>query len=244
MSGKCGRVRGRVTTALAWLSVLLCSPESAWAGSFSVNPVQISLPDGERTASLLIKNSDAVPVSIHAEALDWTQIGGIDRYGATSNVIVSPPIFTIAPGKSQIVRVGLKTRPARQAYRVILEEIPRQEQVPGEVQVRLRLNLPVYLLPPRGGKPDVHWRAWKSADGSILIEGRNDGSLHEQVTGIEAEQDGVSRVLSSQMAVVLPGSSRLWKVPSGGPLRAGAPFTLKVESPSGDTQTQISLELR
>jgi fimbrial chaperone protein len=244
MWGKSGRVPGRLTTALAWLSVLLCSPEPASAGSFSVNPVQISLPDGERTASLLIENSDAVPVSIHAEALDWTQLDGIDRYGATANVIVSPPIFTVAPGKSQIVRIGLRTRPPGHAYRVILEEIPRQERVAGEVQVRLRLNLPVYLLPPHGGRPDVHWRAWKSPDGSVFIEGRNEGSLHQQVTGLEAEQDGASRPLSKQMGVILPGSSRLWKLASGAPIRAGVPFTLKVESPSGDTQTQISLELR
>ena len=244
MWGKKGEIRGHVAATLVWLSALLCLPQPAWAGSFSVNPVQISLPDGERTASLLIKNSGAVPVSIDAQALDWTQVGGIDRYGPTTDVIVSPPIFSIAPGKSQIVRVGLKTRVAGHAYRVILEEIPRQEQIPGEVQVRLRLNLPVYLLPARGGKVDVHWRAWKSADGAVFIEGRNDGSLYQQVTGLEAEQDGVSRVLSSQMGVVLPGSSRLWKLAAGAPIRSGVPFTLKVKSPSGDTQTQISLEQR
>jgi fimbrial chaperone protein len=244
MSGKKADLRGVCLIAIAWLigTAGICSP--SWAGSFSVNPVQISLPAGERTASLTIKNSDAAPVSIRAQVLKWTQVDGIDRYSATTNVITSPPIFTIPAGGTQLVRVGLRDRGVARAYRLILEEIPTQEKVPGQVQVTLRLNLPIYLLPKGGGKPDVSWHAWRSSDGIVTIESQNRGSGHLQVVQILAEQDGRKTILSKSMGVVLPGSSRIWKSATEAPLRIGTPFTLIVKSPAGETQARIPLESR
>ncbi|WP_294011180.1 fimbria/pilus periplasmic chaperone [Sphingomonas sp.] len=215
--------------------------DPALAGSFNVNPVRINLPADRQTASLTIANSDAVAVAVRVIALEWTQVNGIDVHKATSNVIASPPIFTIAPGKAQLLRVGLKNRDAARAYRIILEEIPRQIPIAGQIQVTLRLDLPLYVLPRRGGKTDISWRAWRNAAGDLWVEGSNAGSLYGQVAELSAQQ-GAEQLRSTEIGVVLPGSARRWKMGKAPHLKVGLPLALKVRSPAGETQIQITLE--
>jgi fimbrial chaperone protein len=231
-----------MTAAVSIAAAAIAVPASA--GSFRVNPVQIKLPADQQAASLTITNSDAAPVAIRVVTLAWSQPNGEDKFGPTSNVIVSPPIFTIPAGGTQLVRVGLKNRGAESAYRVILEEIPRQQPIDGEVQVILRLNLPLYLIPKGGGTPDVSWHAWRTSDGNIDVEGRNCGTLYEQVAELSAEADGKAEILSKQLGVVLPGSSRIWKVRGSTLLHSGGSFTLKVRSSAGEIEVPIRLESR
>lgn len=230
--------------ALAWLIAGAAFADPASAGSFKVNPVHINLPADRKAASLTITNSDAAPVSVRVLTYAWTQVDGADVHTPVNNVIVSPPIFTIAPGKIQLVRIGLKSRPSSGAYRVIFEEIPRDEPAAGELQVILRLDLPLYLLPKGGGKPALSWRAWRDAAGELFVEGRNSGSAHSQVLELTGEQGGKRQLLSRQMGVVLPASARFWKVGKRPELQAGAPLELTVRSSTGETKTQIILEQR
>ena len=229
--------------ALPWLMAtgLTCP---AWAGSFAVNPVQLSVPDDRQGTSLTIKNNDVTPVTVQVQTLAWTQAEGLDQYTPTSSVIVSPPIFTIPPAGSQLVRVGLKDRKAGTAYRLILAEIPKQQSADRQVQVTLRLNLPLYVLAKGGGKPDVSWRAWRKPDGSTFIEGRNQGTRYQQIIELDVQQPTKTVVVSKETGVVLPGASRIWKVASGAPLITGTQFPLIARSSAGATQTRVLLETR
>lgn len=238
---------GHSVGVAATLAMLLgggALPSAAEAGSFRVNPVQINLPADRQSTSLTITNSDPNPVSLRVLAYAWTQRDGEDVYAPTGNVIASPPIFTIQGGKTQLVRVGLKSRTAAGAYRVIFEEIPRDKPIEGQIQVNLRLNLPLYVLPKGGGKADLSWAAWRGADGKVVVQGRNRGTLHGQILQIEAD-DGTRRmVLSKQMGVLLPGGARNWKIGTRPDLKTGTPLTLRVRSPAGETQTRIIVEQR
>jgi fimbrial chaperone protein len=176
--------------------------------------------------------------------LAWSQVGGTDVYSATGNVIVSPPIFTIPAGKTQIVRIGLRNRSPSGAYRVIFEEIPKDGPPGGQVQISLKLNLPFYVLPRGGGRPDVAWKAWRESSGDLIVEGSNRGTLHSQILELSAEQAGKRQILSTQMGVVLPGSARQWKIGQRSDLAAGVPFLLRVKGSAGETQSQVILERR
>ena len=218
--------------------------QPAWAGSFAVNPVQLSITDDRQGTSFTIKNNDAAPVTVQIQTLAWTQAEGLDQYTATSSVIVSPPIFTIPRAGSQLVRIGLKDRKAGDAYRIILAEVPRQKSADHQVQVALRLNLPLYVLAKGGGKPDVIWRAWRQRDGSTFIEGRNQGTRYQQIIELDIQQTTETVVASKQMGVVLPGSSRIWKVDPGALAITSTQFALIARSPVGVTQTRVLLETR
>lgn len=247
MSGRNQQAGSRLSRAAAalaaGLAAAVCAAPAA-AASFKVNPVQINLPADRGATSLTITNGDLAPVSLRVVTLAWHQAGGVDVYTPTDKVIVSPPIFTMAGGKSQLVRIGVKDRVAGSAYRVIFEEIPRQQPGANQVQVSLRLNLPLYVLARGGGKAQVGWRAWRDPAGDLFVEGRNSGSAHGQVLELSAEQAGKRQLLSSEMGVVLPGSARYWKIGKRPGLVAGAPLQLAVRAPSGETQTRILLEQR
>jgi fimbrial chaperone protein len=172
----------------------------------------------------------------------WTQAAGRDVYTATSNVILSPPIFTIPAGQTQIVRIGLRDRARTGAYRVVFEEIPRPRQVDGQIQINLRLDLPLYVLAKGRTRPDVSWRAWRDPSGEMIVEGRNRGMLHSQVLALDADQGGRRHSLSKQMGVVLPGSARQWTAGKHPEFPVGTPLLLRVKGSAGETQTQIVLE--
>ena len=228
----------------AWLGAGVALAAPASAGSFRVDPVKINLPADRKAASLRLTNSGSAPVSVRVLTHKWTQVDGRDVHTATSEVITSPPIFTMAAGQTQLVRIGLRDRAAAGAYRVILEEIPRDKPVKGQIQINLRLNLPLYVLPKGGGRAELSWKAWREPSGELFVEGRNHGSLHSQILALSADQGGRRHVLSSQMGVVLPGSARRWKVDKGSALAAGTPLLLRVKGSAGETQTQIMLERR
>lgn len=229
---------------ICWLILGATSAVPASAGSLKVNPVHINLPAGRQSASLRMTNGGAAPVSIRVVTYGWTQVGGSDVYSPTGNVIVSPPIFTIQPGGTQLVRIGLRSRSAK-AYRVIFEEIVRHQPSSSQIQVALRLNLPLYLPPPGGGKADVRWKAWRDGAGDLFVEADNRGSAHAQVLEIAAsDRAGGQTILSKQMGVILPASARRWKIGNRPDFGVGASMTLQIRSPTGDMQAAILVEQR
>jgi fimbrial chaperone protein len=222
-------------------AALLAAP--AAAGSFQVNPVNLTLPADRQSTSLTIRNTDNVPVAVRVETFGWFQQDGRDIYSATSDVIVSPAIFTIAPGAVQLVRVGLRARNAK-AYRVIFDEIPRQQST-GSIQVALRLNLPLYLASPPAAKPALTWSLWRSPSGEMFVEGRNTGAAQAQILGLDTEdRDGRRTILSQEMGVILPASARYWKAGVHPEFRAGSSLLLRIRNSVGVTQSQIVVEQR
>jgi P pilus assembly chaperone PapD len=128
---------------------------------------------------------------------------------------------------------------------VVLEEIPRKQASGSQVQVTLRLNLPLYLLPPKGGAADLKWRAWRDGTGTLFVEGANRGSLHAQILEIGATTaTGEDIVLSRQMGVVLPASARHWRLGSRPGLATGAPLLLNIRNSTGETHEKVQVEQR
>ena len=204
----------------------------AAAASLQVNPVNLVLPADRQSTSLTIRNNDAAPVAVRVVTYGWSQEGGRDVYSPTNDVIVSPAIFTIGAGAGQLVRVGLRARTAK-AYRVIFEEIPRP-QSNRPIQVALRLNLPLYLVPPGAAKPALSWSLRRTASGDLVVEGRNSGNLQAQILGFDVEdKDGRRTTLSQEMGVILPASSRDWKAGVHPEFRIGTPLLLRIRNASG-----------
>jgi fimbrial chaperone protein len=238
--GKFGVRRNCRCAVLAGLA-LLGSSTRALAGSFRVDPVQIELPPDRQAAALTIANSGTSPVSIRVETLEWSQTGGLDRYAPTGNVIVSPPIFTIPAGKTQLVRVGLRNRAGAHAYRVIFEEIPNAKPEGGQVEVALRLNLPLYVESAgKSSKPQLQWSARSDSGGNLILTAWNGGMTHAQIVQLVANQNGHDQLLSRQMGVVLPNSSRSWRVGRQPDLKPGTPFLLKARGPAGETDAEVT----
>jgi fimbrial chaperone protein len=186
----------------------------AAAGTLQVNPVLVEISGARRTASVTVRNEENVPVTIRAYPLAWRQDGGEDHYDETPELIVSPPVFTIAPHATQTVRVGAR-RPsaAPRPYRLIIEEVPEAAPPGSGIRVALRLNLPLYANLAPGAPADLVWRAYRRTDGAWAIEARNNGTGWVRVEQAAAEAaTGLRLTEGFSFGTVLPGSARRWLV--------------------------------
>lgn len=236
----------RLAATMGTLLLSVLTPgQAAFAGTFQVNPVNVVLPTDKAATSISIKNGSNEPVAVRVSTVRWTQQDGKDVRTETNDVIASPPIFTIAPNGSQMVRVGLRSRTPGAAYRIILEEIPKPKLSTTGINVALRLDLPLYVLSSRDAKPDVSWAAWRNSGGELVLEARNRGTLHQQILGIDAiDMTGKRSTLSSGMGVVLPSSARRWNTGMRPEVRAGTTLQLKVRNPSGEVGDTVVVEAR
>ncbi|MBV9883502.1 MAG: molecular chaperone [Sphingomonadaceae bacterium] len=226
----------RRAAAALFLAALAMPASPAAAGAFRINPVAVTVMPDQGAAQLNLSNEDSKPVGVRVTALRWTQADGRDRTEATSDLIVSPPIFTVAPGAQQLIRIGFRNRTPGAAYRLVVEEIPGPHTPGTGISVALRLDLPLYVVARRDAAPALSWSASRRPDGALVVEGRNSGDLRAQILGLEA-RDATGRVVgrTGAMGVVLPSSSRAWTLDG----RAGAPTELVVRTAAGETRVPI-----
>jgi fimbrial chaperone protein len=226
----------RSAAALIFAGLAAAAASPAGASAFRINPVSVAVAPDQGAAELRIENADSRPVAVRVTALRWTQAGGRDRMEPTRDLVVSPPIFTVAPGAQQLIRVGFRNRIPGAAYRLIVEEIPGPKTPGTGISVLLKLDLPFYVIAGRGAVATLSWGARRAADGSLIVEGRNSGTLHAQILAIEARNAAGQAVgRSERMGVVLPSSSRTWTLASP----TGAPTELVVRMAQGETHVPV-----
>jgi fimbrial chaperone protein len=193
------------------------SPAPAQAGSFSISPLRADLSAGAQTSALTLRNQEATPVVVQAEAVLWEQADGQDRLTPTRDVLVSPAVFTLPGNGSQLVRVALR-RPAdaqrELSYRLILTEVPQQASPDfNGLNVALRLSLPIFVAPLAAtAEPRLEWTAARNADGALSITTRNVGNGHARVLNFSVAPAAGSAAAIPQdvTAYVLPGQARTW----------------------------------
>lgn len=209
--------------------------EAAAAAQFSVSPLMLTLPANKLATSLTLGNSGGAPVTVQTELVSWNQDAGEDAYGPAAGMVVSPPIFSLAPGAKQVVRIGrLKrgTAAAREAaYRIKLTEVPPQAgETPRAVSTFMQLSLPVFV-PPADPKahPAVEFQAQKLADGGLRLVIANPGAVHDKVTRVTVTQDGKALAEHAMNWYVLAGARRELSLPGAlKGARAGA-IEIKVQ---------------
>lgn len=230
--------------AACLLAIAGAASAPAAAGTLQVDPVRLEISRDRRTASVTVRNQEQVPVTIRAYALEWSQAGGEDVYEDSSAVIVSPPVFTIAPGGTQIVRVGLRSPSAAgRAYRLMIEEVP-DASPGGGIRVALRLNLPLFAMMNAGSPSDIGWAAWRDGDGRWVLEAANNGSGYVRIEPDQAKAaTGIDIAAGTNFGVVLPGSRRQWTLGERPGFIDQARFETLVRGPQ-DAQPQPSRHSR
>ncbi|TCJ11698.1 molecular chaperone [Parasulfuritortus cantonensis] len=217
----------------------------AGAADIGVMPVGLSLAQGRDRAAITVTNQGKDGVVMQVDTVAWTQEGGEDRYVPTAELLVNPPLFTVKPGHSQVLRVGLRQPPSGEreaAYRLILREVPQAAAVPaspvagGRVQVLLQMRLPVYVDPARPD-PGQRWQARWGRDGTLETTLSNTGNVHLVVGELrlraaDAAPDAAPIAMLKAGTPVFPGQSRTWQLPVG-PAARGQRCTLEVTTDRG-----------
>lgn len=201
-----------VLLGLAW--------PAAEAGNFSVSPVRIYMKPRERAAAITVINLGREPLLFQAEVWHWTQDAqGKESLEPTSEIIVAPPIATIAPGGRQVLRVAPVRAPDMQrelTYRLIVREVvperPASEGV--SMSLALAMSMPVFITPQQA-KPVLVC----GLQAPEQISCSNQGTAYTQLRGFRLERDGQVLWRSQQGQYLLPGAQVLLPGPPAG-LRA------------------------
>jgi fimbrial chaperone protein len=186
----------------------------ARAQAFSVLPVNVFMGPGQRAATLSVTNQDKTQTAIQIRAFSWSQKDGADQLTPSDQVVVSPPIATIAPGATQVVRLILRKVPEGQeaTYRILVDQIPPPAE-PGVVHVVLRLSIPIFAQPTTAAAAHVQFHVERDA-GQLFLVGSNNGLRHEAFRNI-ALRTSDGRELKEESGAspyILAGATRRWRM--------------------------------
>jgi fimbrial chaperone protein len=226
--------RSLFVATLALLLVLLFGAGGAQA--FQVRPVRLDLGTRQPAAQLVVSNPTPRAMLIQADAFDWSQQKDRESLNPSTHLIVNPPIFELAPGAQQVVRVGL-----RRAIEAGVEVPHRiwltQVATPGDpadtgVQMLLRVSLPVFVTGSGTGTPQAVWQR-SATDGALELG--NSGARHLHVRGLRLVADGASTEPLGP-CYALPGGLCRWPVPAALHDKA---FRIEADSDAGTLRSQL-----
>lgn len=215
-----GAVSGRVAS-LAALPLLLLAG-LVQAANLKVAPVRIDLDPGRRGEVVKLTNGGAGEVSVQADAVLWTQSeDGADVYTETGDLLVVPRIFTLAPGATQVVRVGrLVAADARRegAYRLFFTELapPASAGESPGLRFRLRLGIPVFMQPEQPAPAALELVASQRTDVGLELVFANPGDRHVQLLNFRSDRrfgQGPEDLEHPLGVYLLPGTTRRLLVP-------------------------------
>jgi fimbrial chaperone protein len=212
--------------------VALAAP-AARAQGLSVLPVITHLGPGQMTATLTVTNQDSAPTSFQLRAYAWSQPNGADQLTPTDMLLASPPLGTIAPGGSQVVRMMLRQPPEGKeaTYRILLDQIPPPAS-PGMVRISLRLSMPVFAEPATRAVPHLVWHVERTGEHADLVA-VNDGGRHASLHDIALSAPGgvTLHPQPNQSPYILAGATRHWRLAASGAWPApGATLRLTAQS--------------
>jgi len=219
--------RAVTVAARAALAVLLCLAPArgeAAESAFTVSQVQVFLSAKAKSQVVTVRNVSPTALRFQLNVFAWDQTPeGEMILAPTTDIVFFPPLFALAPGEERNVRIGAATPPSatgEKTYRLFIEELPGPEGAPaggspGQVTIRTRLGLPIFLEPPKaavGGRIE----ALAVRDGRVAFEVRNTGNVHfvTQAVRIDGYGAGGDPVVQGALEgwYVLPGGKRIYDV--------------------------------
>jgi fimbrial chaperone protein len=213
MSGLCN-AGARTLLACAWW--LLAS--HACAGSLGVSPIRIDLKESAPTSAVTLSNRGSTAMVLQLQLMRWSAEDTRTHYEPSDDLLATPPIMSIAPGKSQIVRIGLRKALASHdelSYRLFIEEVPPPAQ-PGYqgLQMALRVSVPVFVQPAQPVQPLLRWSLVKDGGQPVALRVSNQGNGHARLLDLQLRFAGGEREVALREArgYLLPGQSNQWRL--------------------------------
>jgi fimbrial chaperone protein len=206
----------RFATFAGLAAAALLAAMPAGAGSLEIGPIRVQMIGPERTATLTVRNTDSTPVNVQVRTLDWTQPEGVDAYVPSAVLMASPPLVTLAPGESQVIRLvveNMPDAPRERAFRLILDEIPNRTGPSTGVQATIRALVPVFVTPSTDSRPNLRWSASRSGE-QLTVTAVNDGPARERLINLQVSAGG-QPIGDPMEGYVLSGGRRSWTLDAG-----------------------------
>jgi fimbrial chaperone protein len=209
--------------------------------------VRATLTPAQAVTAMTVRNGGDVDTVVQLEVVSWSQQAGREVYGPTRDVLATPPIFKLAPGGTQIVRIGLRRAPDPRrelTYRLFLQEVPPAPKEGFEgLRVMLRIGIPVFVTPPVAAAASLRWSAVRTPQGQISLGASNGGNAHIQIVNIGVSLSGKELGKLTEPSYVLAGQSRGWPpLPMNAP--PGSVLRVVARTDAGDLSADVVVEDR
>ena len=241
-------LKREIIQAAYGLFLLVAGVSEVSAASIGVSPVRATLSADQQVGALTVHNTGTEPMSVQLEVMNWSQQDGEDVFTATREVLANPPIFTVPPGGSQLIRAGLRRAPdARRelTYRIFLQELPPPPSPDfNGAKMLMRVSLPVFVLPEVAAQPALRWQAARTSDGALKISLTNIGNAHVQIANFSLSLPGSAQPWITQQSstYVLHGQSRDWILPANAENPSpppGAILQIFAQTDAGDMEAEV-----
>jgi fimbrial chaperone protein len=204
----------RAATALAFA----LAAGGAGAGAFSVSPVRIYMQPNERATAVTVVNESDEPVTMQADLFVWRQTPDAEeRLEPTDDLVLSPPILTLAPRARQVVRLARLARPALAAqatYRMVLREVieARPKEGRQSVQIALAFSIPIFVTPATAARR-LACDAVRSGADALRVSCANAGTAYGQPREFVLKTAGGEPIAARDNGgYILPGSRRSFEL--------------------------------
>ncbi len=191
------------------------------AANLQISPVMIQLRAGQGATGINMQNLGEVAVYGQVRVYQWDQKDGDDVLTPTQDVVASPPIIQIGAKSSQIIRLVRRSEqlPASElTYRILIDEIPKDDGPASGVDIRLRYSVPMFVLPADDrAAPALAWAVFKK-DGVWMLRVRNSGTQRAQIGALELSNAAGKQfeIAAGLFGYVLAGKVREWRLPTSG----------------------------
>ena len=230
----------------ALLVALLCALSLACYGAaLEVTPISHELTPQQRALGMTLTNNGTAAVTVQVRAFAWSQqADGQEQLTPAPDVMLSPAIFRIEAGRSQIVRALISSPPppAHEAsYRLLIDEIP-EAQIGDALRFALRLSVPVFRVPIGASPAALRWRL-EPGEGRLVAE--NGGGRRERIRELTLVSS-LGRRLSPAGAggmYLLAGHSRSWSIDAQAlATRPGERWTLTASTDAGRIEVPLGAD--
>lgn len=237
----------RVGRLALTLLVLLCAGRVL--ADVHVGPTLLTLTENQTVGALTLTNRGDQSTTFEARMFRWDITDNQDDLQPTRELLVAPPVFTLAAGDSQTVRVALVEDLPQQveaSYRVIFRELPSASQEGPVIglQVALQISIPVFVLPSKAAPAKLHWQAYTNEREELVITAENSGGRHFKITQLLPQGGGGTPLAEPWQGLyyLLPGTRREWVFASVTRLQTGNSIVLTTRTGRDEQDVRVQLE--
>jgi fimbrial chaperone protein len=207
------------------------------AATLEVAPVRHELSAARPLLAMTVTNRGQQPATLQVRGFAWSQPDGEDQLLPADDAVISPPIFTLPPGASQIVRAQLRpgAGPREATYRLLIDELPSAEQPSNGVRIALRLSIPVFVTAAPRAPAQLHWQLAPAG-----LQVANAGLVHQRLREIAlvAADGRTITPLAAASPYLLAGAQRRWPLPAHA-VAAGDALTLRYTTDHGRVEVPL-----
>jgi fimbrial chaperone protein len=246
----------RAILSAATIVAALGAMQQARAAILEVSPVRLQFEPTQPGQQLQLSNTGSVPVDAQVRIMLWTQEDGQEHLTPVpaGEIVASPPVMHIEPGKQQTVRV-VRLHPSAPAselsYRLLIDELPHRGYPHGSgVVVLMRYSIPVFVVTtphPAAGQQNatalrtdlshVHAQVVAGEDGKAALRVTNDTRHALRLSALSTVAPGgqTQVVDSGLVGYVLVGQHMTWPLHVPYPLSPGLALKARFDD---DTEAQ------